>query len=100
MRWLLFLARVAFICNVLFLLCLIILFTKDFIHSEFFKSIIIVLGWFLSFPVNFTVNTTEIVLLLSRKPSQTPNWLRIFNFIVFILQIIIFFFVHHDTFHT
>src|SRR3954451_6880572 len=100
MRWLLFLARVAFICNALFLLCLIILFTQDFIKIEFFKSIIIVLGWFLSFPVNFTVNAVEIVLLLSCKPSLTLHWLRIFNFVVFILQILIFFFVHHDTLHT
>ena len=100
MRWLLFLARVAFICNVLFLLCLVILFTKDFIQVEFFKAIIIILGWFLSFPVNFTVNVTEIVLVLSRKPSPTHNWLRIFNFIVVILQIIIFFFVKHDTIHS
>src|SRR3954463_11233043 len=100
MRWLLFLARVAFICNVLFLLCLVILFTGDFIQIEFLKGIIIVLGWFLSFPVNFTVNATEIILILSRKLSPTHNWLRIFNFIVLILQIIIFFFVRHDTFHT
>src|SRR5436853_7912475 len=100
MRWLLFLARVAFICNLLFLLCLLILFTEDFIRIEFFKSIIIVFGWFLSFPVNFTVNATEVTLVLSRKLSPTHNWLRIFNFIVVILQIIIFFFVKHDTLHS
>jgi hypothetical protein len=100
MRWLLFLARVASICNVLFLLCLIILFTNDFIHIEFFNAIIIVLGWILSFPINLIVNATEIILILSRKPSPTRNWLRIFNFIVFILQILRFFFVHHDTFNS
>ena len=100
MRWLLFLARVAFICNVFFLLCVVILFTEDFIQVEFFKTFVIVLGWFLAFPVNFTVNATEIILVLSRKPSPTFNWLRIFNFVVFILQIVIYFFVHHDTFHS
>ncbi len=100
MRWLLFLARVAFICNVLFLVCVIVLFTKDFIQIEFLKSIIIVLGWFLAFPINFIVNATEILLALSRKPSPTHNWLRIFNFVVFFSQILIYFFVQHDTLHT
>lgn len=100
MRWLLFLARVAFICNVMFVLCVLILFTEDFITIEFFKAIIIIIGWFLSLPVNLVVNSTEMGLVLSRKPSPTANWLRIFNFVVFILQIIIYFFVHHDTVHT
>ena len=100
MRWLLFLARVAFICNGLFLLCLLILFIGDFIQIEFLKSIIIVLGFFLSFVANVVVNSVEIILVLSRKPSPTQNWLRIFNFAVFILQILVYFFIQHDTFHT
>jgi len=100
MRWLLFLARVAFICNVLFLLCLVILYSKDIVQVEFLKNIVIILGWLLSFPVNFIVNATELTLLLSRKPSPTHNWLRIFNFVVIILQIIKLFFLQNDTLHT
>jgi len=100
MRWLSFLARVAFICNLFFLLCVIILFTTDFIQIEFLETIVIILGWVFAFPVNFIVNATEIALVLSRKPSPTFNWLRIFNFVVFILQIILQFFVQHDTLHT
>lgn len=100
MRWLLFLARVAFICNVFFLFCVIILFSYDFIPVEFLKNLIIILGWFLAFPINLVVNIAEISLVLSRKPSPTLNWLRIFNFVVFILQIILLFFVQNDTLHT
>ena len=100
MRWLLFLARVAFICNVFFLLCVVILFTKDFIQIEFIKAIVIALGMFLAFPVNLAVNSAEIILMLSRWLSPTFNWLRIFNFVVFILQFIIYFLIQHDTLHT
>jgi hypothetical protein len=100
MRWLLFLARVAFICNLFFFVCVLILFTKDFIQIEFFETIVILLGWFLSFPINFGVNATEIILVLSRKPSPTFDWLRIFNFVAFILQILIHFFIPHGTLHT
>lgn len=100
MRWLLFLARVAFICNGLFLLCLLILFAGDFIQIEFLKSLIIISGFFLSFIMNVIVNIVETVLVLSRKHSPTQNGLRIFNFAVFILQILVYFFIQHDTLHT
>ena len=93
MRWLLFLARVAFICNLLFLLCMVIRYTHDFIAVEFFKNIVIVLGWVLSLVMNSIVNPTEILLVFTRKISPTPDWLRISNFIIFFIQIIILFFV-------
>ena len=93
MRWLSFLARVAFICNLLFLLCMVIRYTHNFIAVEFFKNIVIVLGWVLSLVMNSIVNPTEVVLILTRKPSPTQDWLRVSNFIFFLFQIIILFFV-------
>ena len=89
--WLSFFSRVAFICNLLFLLCLIILYTHNFITSHTLQSFIIILGWVVSFFVNSFVNITELLLLYNRKISPVRNWLRTFNLVVFLLQLIYFF---------
>ena len=87
MRWLVIAAKTAFICNIAFLLCLIISVTKNFITSDVLKGIIIILGFVLSFVVNSLVNITEIILAAARRPSPVRLWLRAFNFIIFSLQI-------------
>lgn len=89
--WLSFFSRVAFICNLLFLLCLVILYTHNFIASHTLQSFIIILGWVVSFFVNAFVNITELLLLYNRKISPVRNWLRTFNLVVFLLQLIYFF---------
>jgi len=92
MRLLLFLQRVAFICNILFLLCLTILFTHNFIESRDLQGYIIILGLVVSFFIGLAVNIWELLLLFNRKISAVPKWMRMFNFIVFIIQIIYYFF--------
>lgn len=87
MRWLVVLSKVAFICNLFFLLCLSILFTHNFISNRALQAFIIILGFVLSFVVNTIVNITEIILAAKRRPSPVALWLRAFNFIIFSLQI-------------
>ena len=91
MRWLVFFAKMAFICNVAFLLCLLIAFTGNFITNEMIKGAVIILGLVLSVFINAIVNITEIILAARRKPSPVRLWLRAFNFVVFALQIAHFF---------
>ena len=91
MRFLLFLQRVTFICYVLFLLCIVILYTKNFISSRDIQSYVIILGFVVSFILGFAVNLCEAVLILNRKHSVVPVWLRTFNFILFIAQVIYYF---------
>ncbi len=67
MRWLVTLAKAAFICNIAFLLCLLISVTKNFIPSEMLKGLVIILGLVLSFAVNFVVHIVEIVLAAMRR---------------------------------
>lgn len=80
-------SKAAFICNIAFLLCLVILFTKNFITGEALKGIIIILGLLLSFLLNCVVNTTEVILAARRRPSPVRLWLRAFNFVIFAIQI-------------
>jgi len=88
MRLLLFLQRVTFICNLLFLLCLIILYAGNFIENYETQSLIIILGFVGSLILGLIVNLWEVILLLNRKHSAVPVWLRTFNFILFVAQII------------
>ena len=91
MRWLVLFAKTAFICNIAFLLCIVIAFTKNFITNEMVKGAVIILGLILSLLVNTAVNVTEMILAARRRSSPVRLWLRAFNFVVFALQIAYFF---------
>ena len=92
MRVLLFIQRVTFLCNLLFFLCLVILFSKNFINNHDVENYIIILGFFVSFILGVFVNTWELVLLFNKKMSLVPVWLRTFNLIMLFIQLIYHFF--------
>jgi len=93
MRLLLFLQRVTFICNLLFILCLVIIFTHNFISSRDVQNYAIILGIVVSFILTLVVNVWEFFLLFNRKISIVPNWLRIFNLILLVTQLSYRFFI-------
>ena len=90
MKGLLFLSRLALICNVLFLLCLVLQRTHDFINIEGVKGTIIILGWFLAPFINFLANILWLYRLISKRSVNLPAWLAVTNLLFLILQ----FFVH------
>ncbi len=92
MRLLLFLQRVTFMCNLFFLLCLVILYTHNFIQNHHVQSYIIILGFVVSFILGIIVNLWEAVLLFNRKVAVGPPWLRTFNFIILLIQICFYFY--------
>ncbi|RYY90206.1 MAG: hypothetical protein EOO15_03485 [Chitinophagaceae bacterium] len=87
MRLVLFLSRVAFVCNVFFLLALLLrmgLPAKD----EAVASTIVISGYALAAIFNPLVNLIYLVLLLRRRLVATvPRWLALANFIFLLLQI-------------
>ena len=87
-----FFSRVAFICNICFLLTLIITRVEIPSASEIFSSIIVI-GVLLATVINCLVNFTYCILLVLRKPFQKfiPIWLIIANFLFLIPQLIVFF---------
>lgn len=93
MPLLVFLQRVTFICNLLFLLCLVILYSHNFINNYATETYVIILGYVLSFLLNVVVNSWELLLLFNRKISIVPKWLRMFNFILLFIQLIYYFFI-------
>ena len=91
MRVLLFLQRLTFICNILFLVCLAVVYTFNFIDNHTAESYIIILGIFFSFLLGIVVNVWELLLLFNRQVSIVPKWLRMFNMIILLLQFIYYF---------
>ena len=89
MRWLLFISRVALLCNVSFGLTMIIRYSHDFIHNQSVNNYIITLGY-VAFPLNFILNVLLLVLMFSKKNIGVPSWLSITNFIFLIAQMIVF----------
>jgi hypothetical protein len=91
MKGLLFLARLALICNVLFLVCLGMQRTHDFIASQDIKGVILVLGWILAPFINLAANMGYLIRLMRKRATLLPAWLAITNMLFLFLEIFIHF---------
>lgn len=89
MRRISFLSRLAFICNILFLFCLVIQHTHDFIQNNTVNGIIIVLGWLLGFFINLLVCCLYLVRTLRKLPLGVRPWLAAANILFLLAQVLI-----------
>jgi RsiW-degrading membrane proteinase PrsW (M82 family) len=94
MQSLIFFSRVAFICNVCFVLVWIMRFypiLKTGQPGEM-VSLVLILGVLIAFLLNLVVNGFMLALILQRKPvlKHFPRWLIITNFLFLFPQIILF----------
>src|SRR5215212_12223997 len=90
MRWLSFLSRVAFVCNLFFLFTVALHFSS-FLQDQVIVSTIVIIGYVLSvFIFNPLSNVINLAVLLFRRKlfDVVPAWLVISNFIFLILQIL------------
>ncbi len=88
MRWLLFLARIAFICNLFFLLCVVLRYW-DVLQDQSIKGFIIILGWLMAPLLNLVFNISFVIAYYRRKePINIPGWLIAANLIIQVLQFI------------
>jgi len=83
------LVRVAFICNICFLLASLILRLPNPPEGQV-VSTVIVLGYLMGLPVNGIVFCWALILSMAGKwrAAALPVWLLGFNFVVFCLQFI------------
>lgn len=91
MKGLYFFSRLAFICNLLFLVCVAIQHTHDFIARQELSGLIIILGWFTAPFLNLAVNIWQGVLLIKKRQAMLPVWLAVVNFSFLLLQFFIYF---------
>ena len=94
------LSRVAFICNVCFVLASVIQRVPHPPEGAA-VSLVIVLGFLLSIVVNGVVTVWLGAFLITRrwKRVDVPVWLMVVNFLFFVLQIILII-KGDDSFHT
>ena len=99
MRWLLFLSRIAFICNLFFLLT-VLLQWRNVGGNDAVISTIIIIGYVFAIVVNPFVNIFYLFMLMRKKPllQRLPKWLVLANFIFLLLQLQYLLFLN-DTFH-
>jgi hypothetical protein len=101
MRCCRFLSRVAFICNLFFVLS-VLLQWKLFLSNQAALSTILIAGFLLA-PLLFNplANLMYLALLISKKQVApvVPKWLAVANFIFLLLQILFVLFFLHDPFH-
>lgn len=91
MRWLLFLSRVALICNLFFAAFLVLRYTTIAL-PEGIKSFIIITGYPMSILMNVVVNIAVLVCKIATRPTNVPGWLILFNLFFFFVQIAFFIF--------
>lgn len=84
---LIFLSRLALVCNVFFLLA-VSLQMSNWLHNKDLSALILIIGYFLAGILNPFVNAAYFLFYLLRKKTGVPFWLRLFNFLVLLLQII------------
>jgi hypothetical protein len=101
MRSLPFLSRIAFVCNLFFILSLLLQW-KYIALPQSLTSTILITGLLLA-PLLFNplVNIFYLLMLLQRKFQNglVPKWLAATNFIFLLLQILFVLFFLHDPFH-
>lgn len=86
------LAKTAFICNILFLVCVLVQHTHDFIGQKDFTNIIVILGWLISPFLNLSLHIIVVVKWVTKKQVHLPGWLLISNFLILLAQLYIYFF--------
>ncbi len=90
MRPLLFATRMAFICNMLFILCLIIQRTYDFIPSKDLSAMVVLLGWIVAPIQNLIANIWYGLVLVSKSTIRLPLWLAVTNLVILAIQFIVY----------
>jgi hypothetical protein len=88
-RWLLVLSRVAFICNICFLIAFSIQMT-DWVRNEDITSMVALVGYVMGFILNpLLVVSYLLIFIISKKKLKTvPSWLLTANILFLVIQIL------------
>ena len=86
MRWLLFLSRLALICNAFFLLTFS-LQLYDWAKDETLSSTIAILGYFMGVVINPVTVLCYLVLVIMGRKIPVPGWLVALNIVFLFLQL-------------
>lgn len=89
-------SQVALICNLFFLLCVLLRYFP-FVKDQVLVSIILILGWLMAFWLNAAVSVAVMTILGWRRlqripyPGSLPGWLPVTNLGIGMVQVYFFF---------
>lgn len=89
MRWLLFLSKLALLCNLAFLVSLVFRFTSWLDYQDI-KAYIIIIGWVLGIIFNPLVVVCYLLFFLLKRKNLAaiPAWLMVLNVFFLFLQLV------------
>jgi hypothetical protein len=87
MRWLLFISRLAFICNILFVVSLIAQRVEHVFTNADVNNYIIILGWIVSPFLNLSAAIIFSISFIQKKQNKVSRWLLVTNNLFLIFQI-------------
>lgn len=82
-------SRLALICNMAFLACLVFQHTPDLHLPQLVNGTILVLGWFVAVFLNFALVIAYLINAIRKRVLNIKPWLIITNVLFFIAQILI-----------
>lgn len=86
-----FLSKVAFICNLIFLVVFSMHWLKGVSQwDQALVSHLVITGYFVATAATLIVNLWTLILLLSRKAVDIPKWLQVANALFLVLQMLYF----------
>ena len=99
-KWLLFFSRVAFICNVCFLIAFSIQMT-NWIRNEDLTSMIALIGYVMGFIINPLLVICYILFLVisTQRLKSVPSWLLTANILFLVIQVLYILYLN-DTRHS
>ena len=85
-------SQVAFICNMVFLFCVLLRYVT-FVRDPVIISVTLILGWIMAFWINAAVNLWAVAVLLGgRLKASLPRWLFFTNLGIGFVQLYYYFF--------
>jgi len=88
-----FISRLAILCNISFLLSLMVIFNPFFHTPEFLASFFGALGLQLAPFINFVFIVLYVILKAQGKIVNVPTWQIVNNLVAFLLEILCFMFI-------
>jgi uncharacterized membrane protein YhaH (DUF805 family) len=91
MKWLSFLSKLAFICNICFLVCFLLRYSNLELEDEV-NSLLIIIGWLMAIVVSIFYFLITIFAMVRKRyhRAEIPAWLLITNLVFMVVELIYF----------
>jgi hypothetical protein len=89
MKWLSFLSKLSFICNLCFIFCLLLRYSNLDLNEEL-NSLLIILGWVMAIVINAFYFLVTLIALARKRYGRdaVPTWLILANLLFLLIEMV------------